>query len=97
MRLNKDQIGHLMSALWIQASLSDNLPSNIEAISHSFTLTLISSRLKVTCQISTYRLNYVYFLDRVNWLVLEEIHVTLEGKVVLLKKKKYGYFYFLIL
>ncbi|PON57610.1 Coatomer beta subunit [Trema orientale] len=46
MRLSEDQIAHLLSAFWIQASLPDNLPSNIEAIAHSFILTLISSRLK---------------------------------------------------
>uniref|UniRef100_A0A803PW87 Uncharacterized protein n=1 Tax=Cannabis sativa TaxID=3483 RepID=A0A803PW87_CANSA len=46
MRLSEDQIVHLLSAFWIQAYLSDNLPSNIESIAHSFILTLISSRLK---------------------------------------------------
>lgn len=47
MRLSEDQVAHLLSAFWIQATLSDNLPANIEAISHSFILTIISSRLKV--------------------------------------------------
>lgn len=47
MKLTEDQIAHLLSAFWIQANLPDNLPSNIEAIAHSFILTLISSRLKV--------------------------------------------------
>lgn len=51
MRLSEDQIAHLLSAFWIQANLPDNLPSNIEAIAHSFILTLISSRLKVRYQI----------------------------------------------
>ncbi|KAM2182827.1 hypothetical protein COP2_034150 [Malus domestica] len=46
MKFNEDQISHLLSAFWIQANLSDNLPSNIEAIAHSFTLVLISSHLK---------------------------------------------------
>ncbi|KAL5565906.1 hypothetical protein UlMin_029070 [Ulmus minor] len=46
MKLSEDQIAHLLSAFWIQANLPDNLPSNIEAIAHSFILTLISSRLK---------------------------------------------------
>ncbi|GMN44036.1 hypothetical protein TIFTF001_013233 [Ficus carica] len=46
MRLSEDQVAQLLSAFWIQANLSDNLPSNIEAISHSFILTIISSRLK---------------------------------------------------
>ena len=47
MKLNEDQIAQLLSAFWIQATLPDNTPSNIEAIAHSFVLTLISSRLKV--------------------------------------------------
>lgn len=47
MKLTEDQIMQLLSAFWIQATLPDNLPSNIEAISHSFVLTLISLRLKV--------------------------------------------------
>lgn len=46
MKLNEDQIAQLLSAFWIQATLPDNMPSNIEAIAHSFVLTLISSRLK---------------------------------------------------
>ncbi|KAB1995009.1 hypothetical protein ES319_D13G132400v1 [Gossypium barbadense] len=46
MKLTEDQIMQLLSAFWIQATLPDNLPSNIEAISHSFVLTLISLRLK---------------------------------------------------
>lgn len=43
----EDQIAQLLSALWIQVNHSDNLPANIEAIAHSFCLTLISSRMKV--------------------------------------------------
>ncbi|XP_063937421.1 protein SEMI-ROLLED LEAF 2 isoform X2 [Daucus carota subsp. sativus] len=44
--LNEDQITQLLSAFFLQANLSDNLPSDIEAIAHSFCLTLLSSRLK---------------------------------------------------
>ncbi|KAL0375829.1 UNVERIFIED_CONTAM: protein SEMI-ROLLED LEAF 2 [Sesamum calycinum] len=46
LRCNEDQITQLLSALWIQVNLSDNLPANLEAIAHSFCLALISSRLK---------------------------------------------------
>ncbi|KAJ4845917.1 hypothetical protein Tsubulata_045624 [Turnera subulata] len=46
MKLTEDQISQLLSGFWIQATLPDNMPSNIEAIAHSFMLTLISSRLK---------------------------------------------------
>ncbi|XP_059652292.1 protein SEMI-ROLLED LEAF 2 [Cornus florida] len=45
MKFNEDQVAQLLSAFWMQANLPDNLPSNIEAIAHSFCLTLISSRL----------------------------------------------------
>ncbi|KAK3031229.1 hypothetical protein RJ639_036884, partial [Escallonia herrerae] len=47
MKFSEDQISQLLSAFWRQANLPDNLPLNIEAIAHSFCLTLISSRLRV--------------------------------------------------
>lgn len=47
MKFTEDQIVQLLSSFWIQATLPDNLPSNFEAIAHSFNLTLISLRLKV--------------------------------------------------
>ncbi|CAA2959618.1 Hypothetical predicted protein [Olea europaea subsp. europaea] len=46
LRCNEDQILQLLSALWIQANLLDNLPANVEAIAHSFCLVLIASCLK---------------------------------------------------
>ncbi|KAG5074611.1 hypothetical protein JHK84_055842 [Glycine max] len=46
MKLTEDQMAQLLSAFWIQANLPDNLPSNIEAIAHSFILTLIVLRIK---------------------------------------------------
>ncbi|CAM8888674.1 unnamed protein product [Rhodiola kirilowii] len=46
LKLTEDQVSQLLSSFWTQANLVDNLPSNIEAISHSFSLTLISSRLQ---------------------------------------------------
>ncbi|XP_045795084.1 protein SEMI-ROLLED LEAF 2 isoform X1 [Trifolium pratense] len=46
MKLSEDQMGQLLSAFWIQANLPDNLPSNIEAIAHSFILALIVLRMK---------------------------------------------------
>lgn len=47
LQCNEDQIAQLLSALWIQVNLPDNLPANIEAMAHSFCLALISSRFKV--------------------------------------------------
>jgi len=47
MKLTEDQMAQLLSAFWVQANLPDNLPSNIEAIAHSFVLTLIVLRIKV--------------------------------------------------
>ncbi|KZV47335.1 hypothetical protein F511_07758 [Dorcoceras hygrometricum] len=43
---NEDQIAQLLSALWIQLNLPNNLPANVEAIAHSFSLILVSSYLK---------------------------------------------------
>ncbi|XP_019187723.1 PREDICTED: protein EFR3 homolog B [Ipomoea nil] len=48
LKLNEDQITQLLSAFWVQANLSDNLPANVEAITQSFCLTLISLRLRNT-------------------------------------------------
>ncbi|XP_028237659.1 uncharacterized protein LOC114416830 isoform X2 [Glycine soja] len=48
MKLTEDQMAQLLSAFWIQANLPDNLPSNIEAVAHSFILTLIVLRIKVS-------------------------------------------------
>ncbi|OVA16780.1 hypothetical protein BVC80_1543g235 [Macleaya cordata] len=45
-KLSEDQTVQLLSAFWVQANLPDNMPSNFEAIARSFSLTLISSRLK---------------------------------------------------
>ncbi|KAM0954487.1 putative armadillo-like helical protein [Dioscorea sansibarensis] len=44
--LTEEQTAQLLSAFWLQAIQPDNLPSNFEAIAHSFSLTLVSSRLK---------------------------------------------------
>ncbi|KAK9919970.1 hypothetical protein M0R45_028540 [Rubus argutus] len=46
MKFSEDQIADLLSAFWIQANLPDNLPSNIEAIAHSFILMIASSHSK---------------------------------------------------
>lgn len=46
LRCNEDQILQLLSALWLQANLPDNLPANVEAIAHSFCLVLLASCLK---------------------------------------------------
>ncbi|CAA7017161.1 unnamed protein product [Microthlaspi erraticum] len=46
MKFTEDQIGQLLSAFWTQSALPDILPSNIEAIAHSFSLVLLSLRLK---------------------------------------------------
>lgn len=62
MKFNKDQITQLLSAFFLQANLPDNLPSNIEAIAHSFCLTLISSRLRVRFWINKLFLSTSYYL-----------------------------------
>ncbi|KAG9457865.1 hypothetical protein H6P81_002373 [Aristolochia fimbriata] len=48
MKFTEDQLVQLLSAFWVQANLPDNLPSNFEAIAHSFSLTFLSSGLKNT-------------------------------------------------
>lgn len=47
MKFSEDQIADLLSAFWMQANFPDNLPSNFEAIAHSFILMIVSSHLKV--------------------------------------------------
>ncbi|CAN7080354.1 unnamed protein product [Brassica oleracea var. botrytis] len=45
-KFTEDQIGQLLSSFWTQSTLSDISPSNIKAIAHSFSLVLLSLRLK---------------------------------------------------
>jgi len=45
--LTEDQTNQLLSAFWIQANQTDNTPFNYEAIGHSYSLTVLSSRLTV--------------------------------------------------
>jgi hypothetical protein len=45
--LTEDQTNQLLSAFWVQANQTDNTPFNYEAIGHSYSLTVLSSRLKV--------------------------------------------------
>lgn len=47
LKFSEDQLAQLLSAFWAQANFPDNLPSNIEALAHSYCLTLLSLRLKV--------------------------------------------------
>lgn len=61
MKFTEDQIVQLLSSFWIQATLPDNLPSNFEAIAHSFNLTLISLRLKV--KFSTHAFSLFFFFS----------------------------------
>ncbi|CAN6289663.1 unnamed protein product [Urochloa humidicola] len=44
--LTEDQTNQLLSAFWIQTNQTDNTPFNYEAIGHSYSLTVLSSRLK---------------------------------------------------
>lgn len=60
MKLTEDQMAQLLSAFWVQANLPDNLPSNIEAIAHSFILTLIVLRIKVCICITLYLCHFLY-------------------------------------
>lgn len=61
MKFNEDQIAQVLSALWIQASLPDNRPANIEAIAHSFCLTLISSDLRVCNRLKVFNFYCLFF------------------------------------
>ncbi|KAK9084345.1 hypothetical protein Scep_030816 [Stephania cephalantha] len=54
-KLSEDQISQLLSAIWIESSFPDNTPSNFEAIAHSFSLMVISSRLRNSNQNSSVR------------------------------------------
>lgn len=61
MKFTEDQIVQLLSSFWIQATLPDNLPSNFEAIAHSFNLTLISLRLKVKFSTHAFSLFFLFW------------------------------------
>lgn len=61
LKFNEDQIAQVLSALWIQASLPDNRHANIEAIAHSFCLTLISSDLRVCNRLKVFNFYCLFF------------------------------------
>jgi protein EFR3 len=46
-RLSGHQAALLLSRLWVQAILPDNVPSSYEAIANTYMLTLLFSRAKV--------------------------------------------------
>ncbi|KAL3676460.1 hypothetical protein R1sor_026408 [Riccia sorocarpa] len=54
-RLSGQQASLLLSALWIQATLPDNLPSNFEAIAHTYMLVLLFSRAKTSSHSTSLR------------------------------------------
>ncbi|KAJ3683044.1 hypothetical protein LUZ60_013271 [Juncus effusus] len=54
--LTEDQTAQILSAIWIQPNMADNLPFNYEAIAHSFSLTVLASRLKNSSNGNTVRL-----------------------------------------
>lgn len=62
--LTEDQKNQLLSAFWVQANQTDNTPFNYEAIGHSYSLTVISSRLKVRVDLKIY--NY-YCYSCMQW------------------------------
>ncbi|KAK4273395.1 hypothetical protein QN277_021807 [Acacia crassicarpa] len=47
LKLSEDQFEQLLSSFWVQANLPDNLPSNVQAIAHSFVLTLTALHTKI--------------------------------------------------
>lgn len=48
-RLSSHQVSLLLSSIWAQATLQDNSPTNYEAMAHTYTLALLSSRTKASC------------------------------------------------
>lgn len=46
-RLSGDQAALLLSAMWTEANMDNNLPSNYEAMSKTFNLVLLFSAAKV--------------------------------------------------
>lgn len=58
LRLSGRQISLLLSSLWVQAISPENIPQNYEAIAHTYGLSLLFSRAKVsTCYSKT---NYLF-------------------------------------
>uniref|UniRef100_A0A0D3BS36 Uncharacterized protein n=1 Tax=Brassica oleracea var. oleracea TaxID=109376 RepID=A0A0D3BS36_BRAOL len=66
MKFTEDQIGQLLSAFWTQSTLSDILPSNIEAIAHSFSLVLLSLRLKIIGDLNEFKKTLILGILRLN-------------------------------
>ena len=75
MKFTEDQIGQLLSSFWIQSTLSDISPSNVEAIAHSFSLVLLSLRLKVSIKFS------IFFILIEEKSILEPLMIILKCRI----------------
>lgn len=47
LRLSRLQISRLLSSIWVQSISPGNMPTNYEAIAHTYALVLLVSREKV--------------------------------------------------
>jgi hypothetical protein len=63
LRLSSRQISHLLSSLWVQATSAENMPTNFEAMSHTYNITLLSTRSKVRGCIYFNLLTVIIFLN----------------------------------
>ncbi|KAI5558157.1 hypothetical protein BDE02_17G020900 [Populus trichocarpa] len=55
LRLSSRQISHLLSSLWVQATSAENMPTNFEAMSHTYNITLLSTRSKASSHMALVR------------------------------------------
>ncbi|XP_062228500.1 protein SEMI-ROLLED LEAF 2-like isoform X2 [Phragmites australis] len=55
MKLNNNQIDLLLSSIWSQASLEDNLPANFEAMGHTYSIALLCSKSKSSSHVALVR------------------------------------------
>ncbi|KAF6161300.1 hypothetical protein GIB67_009187 [Kingdonia uniflora] len=55
LRLSSQQVGLLLSSIWVQATLTENAPTNYEAMSHSYILVLLFSLTKNSSHVALVR------------------------------------------
>ncbi|KAJ4956302.1 hypothetical protein NE237_013085 [Protea cynaroides] len=72
LRLSSHQVGLLLSSLWVQATSTENIPANFEAMAHTFNLSLLFSRSKTSSHMSLVRCFQLAFS-------LRSISLELEG------------------
>ncbi|KAL7176895.1 hypothetical protein ACSBR2_030265 [Camellia fascicularis] len=79
LRLSSHQVSLLLSAIWVQATSTENTPANFEAMAHTYNITLLFTRNKNSSHMALVRCFQLAFSPRSISLDQEgELNVTIK-------------------